>query len=114
MNCQQLAERIERLAPAASLRDVARLCLLLANHVEDPDALEDDHKLAEAWGRLSLRMQAATDQHAAMIDELEEITDNLPTAISGEQVRALLRAIRVQGQMLNLYVQCGDMGNQPN
>jgi hypothetical protein len=111
MNCQQLAERIERLAPAASLRDVARLCLLLANHVDDPDALEDDNKLAEAWARLSLRMQAATDQHAAMIDELEEITDNLPTAISGEQVRALLRAIRVQGQMLNLYVQCGDLGS---
>jgi len=59
MNCQQLAERIERLAPAASLRDVARLCLLLANHVEDPDALLDDNKLAEAWARLSLRMQAA-------------------------------------------------------
>ncbi|MEY4180047.1 MAG: hypothetical protein RLY70_3621 [Planctomycetota bacterium] len=112
MNCQQLAERIERLAPAASLRDVARLCLLLANHVEDPDALLDDNKLAEAWARLSLRMQAATDQHAAMIDELEDITDNLPTAISGEQVRALLRAIRVQGQMLNLYVHCGEADRQ--
>jgi hypothetical protein len=114
MNCTQLAERIERLAPAATLRDVARLCLLLANHVEDPSALEDDQTLAEAWARLSLRMQAATDQHAAMIDELEDITDNLPTTISNEQVRALLRAIRVQGQMLNLYVQCGEPGRQAN
>jgi len=47
-----------------------------------------------------------------MIDELEDITDNLPTAISGEQVRALLRAIRVQGQMLNLYVHCGEADRQ--
>ncbi len=104
MNCQQLAERIESLDPSASLRDVARLCLLLANHVTDLGALRDDQTLAAAWSAMSLRMQAATDQHAAMIEELERITDRDPHAISSDQVWALIRAIRVQGQILNLYV----------
>jgi hypothetical protein len=31
MNCQELADRIQRLQPGADTRDVARLCLLLAN-----------------------------------------------------------------------------------
>jgi len=104
MNCQQLAERIERLQPSASLRDVARLCLLLANHIPDLGSLRDDQALAEAWSAMSLRMQAATDQHAAVIEELERIAERDPQAISTDQVWALIRAIRVQGQVLNLYV----------
>src|SRR6187397_1487675 len=35
MNCQELADRIQRLQPEADTRDVARLCLLLANTTDD-------------------------------------------------------------------------------
>ncbi len=65
MNCQQLAERIQQLAPHASPRDVARLCLLLTNHVDDLQELQDETRLLQAWTDVSLRLQAATDQHAA-------------------------------------------------
>ena len=42
MTCQQLAHRIQRLQPDAGARDVARLCLLLANISDDVSKLDDD------------------------------------------------------------------------
>ena len=48
MNCQDLAARIEQFQPEAMPRDVARLCLLLANYVDDLDALEDQDRLHQA------------------------------------------------------------------
>ncbi|MFO0870121.1 MAG: hypothetical protein U0935_14425 [Pirellulales bacterium] len=106
MNCQQLAERIQQLAPHASPRDVARLCLLLTNHVDDLRELQDETRLLQAWTDVSLRLQAATDQHAAMLDELAAHTpsESETTSTLGEQVLTLIRAMRVQGQVLGLYL----------
>jgi hypothetical protein len=104
MTCQELAQRIQRLQPDASLRDVARLCLLLANTVDDVSKLEDDHLLTLAWREASLRLQAATDQHAAMTDELESLARSDPGAFTSEQIWTLIRAIKVQGQILQLYL----------
>ena len=112
MNCQELAGRIERLQPDAAPRDVARLCLLLANHFDDLDRLGDDRDLTAAWQQLNLRVQAATDQHAAMtaeLDELDELARGAarqaePQTLSGEQVWTLVRAIKVQSRILQLYV----------
>jgi hypothetical protein len=105
MTCQELAQRIQRLQPDASLRDVARLCLLLANTVDDVSKLEDDHLLTLAWREASLRLQAATDQHAAMTEELESLARSSdPAAFTSEQIWTLIRAIKVQGQILQLYL----------
>ncbi|HHK42898.1 MAG TPA: hypothetical protein ENJ50_10810 [Planctomycetaceae bacterium] len=104
MKCTALAERIERLQPKASARDVARLCLLLANGVDDLDRLEDTEALKAAWRAMNLKLQAATDEHAAMTEELDAITRSNPQSFSAEQVWALIRAIKVQSQILQLYV----------
>jgi len=104
MNCQDLAAAIERLQPAAPPRDVARLCLLLSNMVDDIDRLEDDKSLADAWQEMGLRLQAATDQHAAMTDELERLSEADPAELSAEQIWVLIRAIKVQSQILQLYL----------
>ena len=40
MNCTELAARIETLQPDAMPRDVARLCLLLTNYVENVESLD--------------------------------------------------------------------------
>lgn len=104
MTCKELAARIEDLHPAAEPRDVARLCLLLANHVEKLDRLEDHESLARAWQDISIRLQAATDQHAAMTAELERLAQSEPAAFTIDQVWTLIRAIKVQGQVLQLYV----------
>ena len=108
MNCQELANRIEDLQPGASTRDVARLCLLLTNAIDDLANLDDEDVLTNAWNDMCLRLQAATDQHAAMTEELEDLARSDPRKFSPEQIWILIRAIKVQSQILQLYV-----GNNP-
>jgi hypothetical protein len=104
MNCHELASRIERLEPDAAPRDVARLCLLMANHVDSFDSLGDESQLSQAWHEASLRLQVAADQHAAMTLELEGLAQADPGKFSMQQVWVLIRAIKVQSQVLQLYV----------
>ena len=104
MTCRELAENIENLQPEASPQDVARLCLLLTNGEQDLDSLRDRKNLRAAWKDVGLRLQLATDQHAAMTDELEELAKGDPQDFSKEQIWVLIRAIKVQSQILQLYV----------
>jgi hypothetical protein len=104
MNCQDLATRIQRLQPDAAARDVARLCLLLANSTDDVEKLNDDRQLTKAWREMGLRLQAVTDQHAAMTEELESLARSDPRRFTPDQIWVLIRAIKVQSQILQLYV----------
>ena len=104
IRCQDLAARIESVQPDAEPADVARLCLLLINYVDDVAGLEDDAVLARAWTEMGMRLQAATDQHAAMTEELDDVSRHPPSELTGEHVWTLLRAIKVQSQVLQLYV----------
>jgi hypothetical protein len=104
MNCQELAASIEQLQPDTDACDVARLCLLLSNAVESIDALADPHSLAQNWKKVSLQLQSATDQHAAMTMELEELASSDPKQFSPDQIWVLIRAIKVQSQILHLYI----------
>jgi hypothetical protein len=104
ISCHELARRIEELQPEALPRDVARICLLLTNYQEDLEELEDDARLTEVWQHMGIRLQAATDQHAAMTAELEELARANPRQFTMEQIWTLVRAIKVQSQVLQLYV----------
>ena len=104
MNCNQLAEKIQALQPEASPQDVARLCLLLANQSEELEDLEQSDHLKSAWTEISMKLQAATDQHAAMTQELEELAQSDPEKFSQDQIWILVRAIKVQSQVLQMYV----------
>ena len=104
MKCTDLADRIEQVRPDADPRDVARLCLLLSNSAVDLDNLGNDSVLANAWQEMDLRVQAATDQHAAMTEELECLARSDPQRFSPDQIWILIRAIKVQSQILHLYV----------
>jgi hypothetical protein len=81
-----------------------RLTVGLDNTTEDIDGLEEDSKLADAWRQVNLRMNAATDQHAAMTAELESLARSDPQKFSPDQVWVLVRAIKVQSQVLQLYI----------
>ena len=108
ISCHELARRIEELQPAALPRDVARLCLLLTNYQSDLEELEDDDRLTQVWQEVGIRLQAATDQHSAMTAELEELAQANPKQFTMDQIWTLIRAIKVQSQVLQLYV-----GKQP-
>ena len=104
MNCQSLAARIENVQPESQPRDVARLCLLLSNAVDSLDAFTDEATFQSAWREIGLRLQAATDQHAAMTEELEDLARSDPQQFTPDQIWILIRAIKVQSQVLQLYV----------
>ena len=104
MKCQELARRIESLQPDADTRDVARLCLLLANRTQDLDELKDREVLVQAWREVNLRWQATADQHAAMTEELEGLASSDPKKFTSDQIWILIRAIQVQHQILQLYI----------
>lgn len=104
MNCHELAQRIERLQPEATPRDVARLCLLLTNNMPQATRCGGEAELSQAWQEMGLRLQAATDQHAAMTEELEDLTGYAPEQFTIDQIWVLIRAIKVQSQVLQLYV----------
>ncbi|MEO0530830.1 MAG: hypothetical protein AAF266_09700 [Planctomycetota bacterium] len=104
MTAKELAEQIERLQPEASTQDVSRLCLLLSNAHQNLGELADPRKLQHAWRQVGLQLQLATDQHAAMTSELEELATSDPKEFSPEQVWVLIRAIKVQSQVLQMYV----------
>ena len=104
MFCQQLAGRIETLQPKAAPRDVARLCLLLSNHVSSLEELATDDQLCTAWRDMAIRLQGATDQHEAMTEELEALTKTSVDELRPEQISILIRAIKVQSQILQMYV----------
>ena len=104
MTCDELARRIQELEPRASAQDVARVSLLLANNTPQLDDLRDREALTDAWKQTGLKLQAATDQHAAMTEELESLARSDPRKFSPEQIWVLIRAIKVQSQILQLYV----------
>ena len=104
MKCHELAANVERLRPEATAQEVARICLLLTNSVEPIDSLTDQEVLSDAWKEMRLRLQAATDQHEAMTDELESLARSDPKQFSLDQIWILIRAIKVQSQILQLYV----------
>lgn len=104
MNLKTLAERIELLDPLAETRDVARTCLLLSNTLDDLEEMKDLDKLESAWREMNLKLQLATDQHAAMTEELESLAKSDPEAFGKEQIWILIRAIKVQSQILQLYL----------
>jgi hypothetical protein len=104
LTCRELAERIERMQPEAHPREVARLCLLLLTYTDNAAQLEDDDELVRLWQQMSIRLQASTDQHAAMTDELDELAHTDPSQFGMDQMWVLIRAIKVQSQVLQLYV----------
>ena len=104
MSCGELAHQIERLQPSAPAQDVARLCLLLTNSVDGLEELREPHALHDAWKRTGLKLQGATDQHAAMTEELEQLAASDPQTFTQDQIWILIRAIKVQSQVLQMYV----------
>jgi hypothetical protein len=103
MKCHDLANSIEKLQPDAQPSEVARLCLLLSNYVDDLDELIDEERLSQVWQDLMIRLTGITDQHSAMTAELEDLSSTKPDSLTLDQILVLIRAIKVQSQVVQLY-----------
>ena len=103
MTCHDLAQRLLDLQPDLSPVDVARLSLMILIQCDDVGKLSDDEFLMSAWKNATFRLEAASDQHAAVAQELEGICSDGPVQFTPDQLWVLLRAVKVQSQILELY-----------
>lgn len=103
MTCQDLAQRIAQLHPGLAPSEVAQLCLLVLRTAEAPASLAEPATLEKSLRAASFRLDAASDQYAAMSAELEAIFGAGPVRFSADQIWTLLRAVKVQTQLLELY-----------
>lgn len=76
---------------------------MILTQSDDPSDLQTDDQLLDAWKNASFRLEAASDQHAAVADELDAICGEGPIEFSPDQLWVLLRAVKVQSQILELY-----------
>ncbi|EMI43925.1 MULTISPECIES: hypothetical protein [Pirellulaceae] len=103
MKCHELAEHLSRERPDLPAIEIARLCLILLNAEDSAEQLADSQKRMAAWQHASFRFEAATDQYAAVVDELDQLFGDEPIQFRPDQLWTLLRAVKVQSQMLELY-----------
>lgn len=103
MTCHEIAQRLLTLNPNLSPVDIARLSLMVLAQAEDPDHLRDEEALILAWKSATFRLESASDQHAAVANELDLLCSDGQTPFSKEQLWVLLRAVKVQSQILELY-----------
>ena len=73
MTCHQLAQRIAGLRPDFSPVEVARLTLMILARSNDERLLTDDEELYAEWRNATFRLEAVSDQHAAVAIELERL-----------------------------------------
>jgi len=104
MKCTDLARCIERIRPEARPRDVAACACCWPTIALPSRNWADDAALISAWKDMDLRMQAVTDQHAAMTRKLDSVARSDPKRFTPAQIWMLIRVIKVQSQMLQLYV----------
>ena len=105
MNCQQLAEQVSKLQPQLTPVEVARLCLVILSQCDEPQRLGNPDYLQTIWKHASFRLEAASDQHDGVSEELQMMCVDGPVQFTPDQLWILLRAIKVQSQLLELYTQ---------
>ncbi len=80
------------------------MALLLTLHQPGDHGLRGDRLLLNQCEDISLQLSAASDQHAAVADEIESLAATEPCNFSPAHVFTLVRAIKVQNQVLNFYL----------
>ncbi|MEL6895859.1 MAG: hypothetical protein AAFP90_07145 [Planctomycetota bacterium] len=103
MHCDQLALRIQSLAPHLDAQQVARACLLMLMQTRDVSDLECDDQLKRQLRNVSYRVDSALDKYTEVCDELSDYGGGSPIAYSPEHIFTLVRAVQVQQQLLDFY-----------
>jgi hypothetical protein len=100
----EIIRRLTRLYPHYGQAELLRLALLLSLHHPEVQAERSEAELRAVCQEIVLQCSAAGDQHAAVADELDSLAATAPCEFSPQHVFTLVRAIKVQSQVLNLYL----------
>ncbi len=104
MEAQQLTQQLAELRPDLPPAELLRLALLLALQNPDLRVLASNGQLERQCQEIGLQLSATSDQHAAVADELDSLAATAPCDFSPTHLWTLVRAIKVQNQIINLYL----------
>ena len=110
MKLSKIVERLENLLPDADPAHLARMAMLMINELHTSEVLENEFLLSQVTDELKLRLSAATDQLTAVAQDLQELTRTDPREFNRDQIWILIRALKVQNQILNMYNCSVDFG----
>ena len=102
----QIYEIIDRLACYCGHRDeseLLRMAFLISLRVDSLSEL-DDPTLESLFEAVTSDLAVATEQHAAVSEELDQLAETAPCEFSPDHVWTLVRAIKAQGRFLQMYL----------
>ncbi len=107
MQIYELIDRLTKLCGHDNDSELLRIAFLISLRVDDLSEL-DDASLELHYRSIAMELQSATDQHAAISDELDQLASTQPCEFSPDHVWTLVRAIKVQSRFLQMYVGSGE------
>ncbi len=90
--------------PGAPAAEVFRTAMLLCHAAPSLEALDDDSLRLKLMSDIQLQIAMHEDQHAAIASELDSLASTEPCEFSVNHLWTLIRAIKVQSQLLNFYL----------
>lgn len=104
MDAKQLVSAVAKLRPEYSPAEHLRIALLLSLHHPKLETLADATELERQCLEVIIQLSASTDQHAAVAGELDSLAATSPCDFTPDHLWSLVRALKVQSQILNLYL----------
>lgn len=104
MDAQELVDAIAKLRPQYSPAEHLRIALLLSLQYPDLTPLNDERELERQCLEVTIQLSATSDQHAAVANELDSLATTAPCEFTPDHLWSLVRALKVQSQILNLYL----------
>ncbi len=104
MEPTRLLQEVLAEMPGAPAAEAFRMAMLLCHAAPSVDALDDDRLRTKLLGEVQLQIAMHEDQHAAIASELDALARTEPCEFSVNHLWTLIRAIKVQSQLLNFYL----------
>ena len=103
MQINQFIDRLACYCGSCNESELLRMAFLISLRVESLSEL-DDATMVSHCEAVTLELQVATEQHAAVSEELDQLAETLPCEFSPEHVWTLVRAIKAQSRFLQMYL----------
>lgn len=108
MELNRLLQQVMVRMPAASAADTFRMAMLLSHTLghSDGETSGEVFELAidQRMQDISLQLSVHEDQHAAIADDLDSLASTEPCQFNVQHLWTLVRAIKVQSQLLGFYL----------
>jgi hypothetical protein len=101
---KKLCERIDRLFPDIDDSLKVQFCLFTYRAKQQESINLSDDELTRLCKQFRIRLEHNSDQYAAVTCELQEMAKTDPAKFGRDQVWTMLRAIKIQDQLLKLHI----------